>query len=84
MMAQTKGQSEFAKEPYMSRDDPPYCGDCGLSHYGQHARTEYCQACDLLMTLDEDEELACTNKDCERLGQGREAPARRPARASKT
>ena len=55
MMAQTKGQSEFAKEPYMSRDDPPYCGDCGLSHYGQHARTEYCQACDLLMTLDEDE-----------------------------
>jgi hypothetical protein len=63
----------------MSRDDPPYCGDCGMSHFGRHARAEYCQTCNLLMTFDEDQELTCTNKDCERLGLGRETPARRSA-----
>jgi hypothetical protein len=62
----------------MSRDDPPYCGDCGMSHYGSHARAEYCEACTMLMTLNEDEELVCTTGTCPRFGQGRAEPARRP------
>jgi hypothetical protein len=62
----------------MSRDDPPYCGDCGMSHYGHHARSEYCKTCGLLMTLnDDEEELVCTSASCTRFGQGREARPRR-------
>ena len=68
----------------MSRDDPPYCGDCGMSHHGHHALAQYCKTCGLLMTVnDDDEELVCTTLACPRLGLGREAPVRRRAGAAK-
>ncbi len=56
----------------MSMDEPPYCGDCGMSHRGKHARAEFCQACNLLMTGDDDQVLVCTNDACRRCGEGLE------------
>ena len=64
----------------MSVDDLPYCGDCGMSHRGRHARAEFCQTCNLLMTRDDDGELACTNQTCSRFGQGRTVLVRRTKR----
>lgn len=45
----------------MSVDEPLYCGDCGLSHEGEHGPEEFCEFHrNVLMVFAEDSgECAC-------------------------